>query len=201
MNTTVNIPATKKDMPTARPAPKRGGALSLTAFLARYTDREDPYKYEWDNGKVEKKPRSINRDQFHIFQNLLLRLMRTAAFAEKAMFICEVDMYLPQAKRTRRADIAFLSGTQMQESVHGEPTVCEFVIEIVSKNDQANELSEKILEYFANGVKVLWIIYPKIGKTEVWTSPRQATICFGTDVCSAAPVLPDFSLTAAEILL
>ncbi len=107
----------------------------------------------------------------------------------------EVDMFLPSANRTRRPDIAYLTAEQMKASRNGQPTVCPFVIEVVSKNDQANEIEEKLIEYFANGVEVAWIIFPKVKKVEVYRSRKDVTICFDDDICSAAPVLPDFEIS------
>lgn len=173
--------------------------ISLERFLESYTDREDAFKYEWNKGVVEKKPRTMNRDQFLIFQHLIQRFLHTKAFAQQGMMICEVDMYLPTVDRTRRADIAYLSGAQMAASKNGIPTVCPFVIEVISKNDQVNEVDEKIIEYFENGVEVVWTIFPKLKKVEVHRSLKDITICFGDDLCSGAPVLPDFEISVNEL--
>ncbi len=186
--------------PAAKQRPVGKRLISLENFLKRYTNREDPFKYEWNNGVVEKKARTMNRDQFLIFQCLLEVFLKTQAYAQKALLMSEVDMYLHTANRTRRADIAYLTGEQMAASSNGEPTVCPFVIEVVSKNDQANEVEEKLIEYFANGVKVVWVIFPKIKKVEVYRSRKDVTFCFDDDICSAAPVLPDFQISVAALL-
>jgi len=180
-------------------APSETGFVSLPDFLIEYANREDPYKYEWNNGVVEQKPRTMNRNQFLIFQNLFFVFMKTGAFAAKGMLMCEVDMFLPFVLRTRRADIAYLSGEQMQASRDGKATVCAFVIEVVSKNDQANEVEEKKVEYFENGVQVLWVVYPTLKKVDVYRSIKDVTVCLNEDVCSAAPVLPDFEITVAGL--
>ncbi len=179
--------------------PANPRTISLQRFLERYSSREEPYKYEWNKGVVEKKPRTMNRDQFFIFRNLLEFFLKTTAYHHQGLLMSEVDMYLPAAERTRRADIAYLSGEQMRLSRSGEPTVCAFVIEVVSKKDQINDLEDKILQYFANGVQVLWVIVPHSKKVEVYRSPKDMTICFGDDRCSAAPVLPDFELSVNEL--
>ena len=111
----------------------------------------------------------------------------------------EVDMYLPSIGRTRRADIAVLPGGQVDASASGEATVCPFVIEVISKNDQINEVEEKILEYFENGVEVVWVIFPKIKKVEVYTSIQDVKICFGDNMCTAMPVMSDFNISVNDI--
>jgi Uma2 family endonuclease len=173
--------------------------ISLEKFLERYSNREDPFKYEWNNGIVEKKDRTMNRNQFAIYRKLLKLFYKTAFFAQEGILMSEVDMYLPSIGRTRRADIAVLAGGQVDDSASGEATVCPFVIEVISKNDQINEVEEKILEYFKNGVQVVWVIFPKIKKVEVYTSIQDVKICFGDNICSAAPVMPDFNISVNEI--
>ena len=113
--------------------------------------------------------------------------------------ICEIDMLLPKAERTRRADIAYLSGEQMKVSRDGYPSVCAFVAEVISKNDQINDVQQKLKEYFADGVQVVWVIFPQLQKVEVWRSVRDVTICYEDDVCSASPVLDDLQVTVNEL--
>lgn len=183
---------------SAKPAPTKR-LIPLEKFLERYTNREDPFKYEWNNGIIEKSPRTMSRDQLYLYQRLLNLFLRTKAFATGGAFICEVDIYLSSDSRTRRADIAYLTAEQMKSSRNGELSVCPFVIEVISKNDQINEVGQKIREYFENGVQVVWTVFPRLQKVEVYRSVRDVTICFDDDVCSAAPVLPDFEISVREL--
>jgi Uma2 family endonuclease len=173
--------------------------ISLETFLDQYSDREDPFKYEWNNGIVEKKERTMNRNQFVIYRKLLNLFITTHTFAQEGIIMSEVDMYLPSVNRTRRTDIAFMSGSQTDKSIDGNPSVCPFVIEIVSKNDQVNEVEDKIIEYFESGVQVVWVIIPKVKKVEVYTSVEDVKICFGDSVCSALPFMDDFNISVNEI--
>lgn len=173
--------------------------VSLEDFLLHYSNVEAPFKYEWNNGIVEQRPRTMNREQFFIFQNLLDLFLKTKSFSNKGLLMCEVDMYLPFSNRTRRPDIAFLNGEQMNASRDGRPTVCQFVIEIISQNDQVSNLEDKKAEYFSNGVQILWVIYPNHQKVEVYRSLKEVQICLGDDICSADPVLPDFAISVSDI--
>lgn len=169
--------------------------MPLERFLARYSNREDPFKYEWNQGHVEKYPRTMNRDQTIILQRLMRLFTTTKAWTLFGELISEVDMYMKTHDRTRRADIAYLTPEQVRESRNGQPTVCPFVIEVISKNDQINPVQEKLLEYFQNGIEVVWVIYPRLKKVEVHRSIRDVKMCFEEDICSAAPVLPDFQIS------
>jgi Uma2 family endonuclease len=173
--------------------------ITLEKFLERYSNREDSFKYEWNKGIIEKKERTMNRNQFLIYRVLLKLFCKTKAFKADGILISEVDMYLPTYDRTRRADIAVMTGKQTDQAVDGNPTVCPFVIEVISKNDQINEVDEKIIEYFENDVKVVWVIFPKLKKVEVYTSIRDIKICFDNDICSANPVMDDFNISVNDL--
>ena len=173
--------------------------ISLETFHKLYDNREDDYKYEWHNGIVEKTPRTMNRSQLLIVQRLTRLFLQTIAFKQMGELEREVKMFLPKANRTRVADLAFLTAEGVKEQDDIRPSLSEFVIEIISKNDKANDIQEKLEEYFADGVKVVWHIFPKMNLVEVYTSPDSVTICRGATICSAFPVLLDFEIAAQDI--
>ncbi len=173
--------------------------ITLEKFIERYTNREDPFKYEWNNGTIEKNTKTINRDQTKILQKLMRLFAKTKAYTNGGELINEVGMYMKTANRTRRPDIVYMTAQQIADFGNGELTVCPFVIEVISKNDQINDIGEKMIEYFDNGVEAVWVIFPKLKKVEVHTSIKKVAICFGSDICSAAPVLPDFTISVNDL--
>ena len=175
--------------------------ISLETFHRLYDDREDDYRYEWHNGTVEKTPRTMNRSQLEISQILSRFFATTEAYRKMGELEKEVKMFLPKANRTRIADLAYLTAEQVKEKNDVTPSICEFVIEVISKTDRADDIDFKIDEYFADGVKVVWQIFPKLKKVEVYTSPESVTICRGNTICSALPVLADFNIKAESLFM
>jgi Uma2 family endonuclease len=173
--------------------------LTLAQFHRLYDNREDDYKYEWHNGIVEKTPRTMNRSQLFIVQNLSRFFMKTNAFKAFGELEREVKMFLPAANRSRIADMAYLDAEKIKEKDDITPSISPFVIEVISKNDTAEEIKEKLEEYFADGVQVVWHIYPNREVIEVYTSPEKVKICKGETICSAAPVLLDFEVPAQAV--
>ena len=173
--------------------------ITIETFHRLYDNREDDYKYEWHNGIVEKNPRTMNRSQLFIVQKLTRLFLNTMAFQQQGELEREVKMFLPKANRTRVADVAYLTAEQVRETDDIRPGISDFVIEIISKNDKAHDVQEKLEEYFADGIKVVWHIYPKLNLVEVYTTPDNVKICRGAAICSAAPVLPDFNIAAQDI--
>ena len=181
----------------AKKKPKR--LISLSSFLKLYSNKEDRFKYEWHKGMIEKTLRTMNRDQSSIQAALLAYFYAHPNFKQMGGFIVELDMYMPTADRTRRADMAFLTRQQMANSKKGDTSVAPFVIEVISTNDKLSETETKLNEYFDNGVQVVWQILPITETVKVYTSAKQVKICRDEDICSASPVLPDFQITAKTI--
>ena len=173
--------------------------ITLDAFTRLYTDRSDGYRYQWNNGIVEKIPRNMNRSQLNLAWNLTRLFSNTLAYKGRGALAWEVAMFLPTANRNRIADLAYLTEEQLKEQDDKTPSVSPFVIEIISKNDTAYELDEKLGQYFDNGVQVVWQIFPKSKTVNVYTSPESVKICRETTICSAFPVLADFDIAAADI--
>ena len=72
-------------------------------------------------------------------------------------------------------------------------------IEFLSKSESAEDIADKINDYFASGVKIVWYIYPKTEMIYIYTSPKNIKVCQGDDICSAAPVIPDFEFPTGDI--
>ena len=173
--------------------------ISLETFRRLYDDRKDDFKYEWNNGLVEKTPRSINRNLYWLVSRLTRLFIQTAAHRQNGEIFTTIEMFMPMSNRTRKPDLAFLTAQQIQDTAKNGEFVSAFVIEIISKSDNINRVGKKLDEYFMDGVQVVWHIFPLLEKVEVYTSPTDVTICRGATVCSAAPVLPDFDISAADL--
>ncbi|MEQ1746058.1 MAG: Uma2 family endonuclease [Saprospiraceae bacterium] len=175
-------------------------SISWREFQKRYLVREDGHKYEWANGTVVKS-RNMDSSQFYIVQNLLRLFESLRTFGKTTgMLIMEGDMFF--GTNHRRPDMAFLTDEQIARTAHGENQVPLFVIEVISTNDQANLIHQKMENYRDAGVQVVWHISPQIGQIHLYTGKKlkQMTVCQGEDLSSAAPVLLDFFLSAADLL-
>ncbi len=189
----MNIPSVSSELRKAQ------RFVSLESFQRQFGDRKDDFIYEWNNGIVEKSPRTINRSQLEIVQILTRLFAKTTAYANMGELEREVRMFLPKANRSRIADLAFLTAQQIKEKNDLYPTKSDFVIEIISKTDRADDIDAKLDEYFNDDVKIVWQIFPQLKKVEVYTSPESVKICRGATICSANPVLPDFNIAAEQL--
>ncbi len=191
MTSTLAMP--QPQTPVEPPKPKR--LLTLAEFRRKYSDREDRYKYEFNNGMVEKSPSTMKVKQFHIVDNLTEGFRKTQAFQKGGRLATEIEQ-LTSAFQLRRPDLAYLTREKIKNN---DESISEFAIEIISPTDNYIKVVEKRREYFRAGMKVLWQIIPEEQSVYVYTSPTQVTICEGNTICSAAPVIPDFEIAAEDI--
>jgi Uma2 family endonuclease len=174
--------------------------ISIDVYSRTYSQKEDGYRYEWNNGNIEKTARlSMNRSQLKIVSNLSRLFMHTQAFKKMGELEREVIMFLPKSNRNRVADLAYLTKEQVSEQDDLYPSISTFVIEIISKNDKASDVQEKLEQYFTNGVEVVWQIFPKQKTVHVYTSPVDIKICKGTTISSASPAISDFNVITNDI--
>ncbi|MFN0014020.1 MAG: Uma2 family endonuclease [Saprospiraceae bacterium] len=179
-----------------QPAPPE--RITWEVFEKEYLHREDGYKYEWVRGEVVQTPRDMNQYQYYILINLQ-KLFNQLHQEGKASghLLTEIDTFFLKNAH-RRPDMAWFTDEQAAHMAHRENQVPNFVIEIVSDNDIVDNLLDKLGDYRAANVAVIWLVSPRLEQVHVYCGDKNA-ICKGSDVCSAAPVLPDFQLSAEAL--
>jgi len=75
----------------------------------------------------------------------------------------------------------------------------DLAIEVVSPNDNAQNIEIKIGEYFDAGVRLVWVCYPEINTVHVYRAGSDAARLGPNDTLSGEDVLPGFSVRVAEI--
>jgi Uma2 family endonuclease len=203
-NTPVQLPPVEsaRGLPVPTPALKRAPKpITWVAFQKKYLDREDGYKYEWVNGLVEKTKRSMDKTQLYILRTLQA-YFRQLLNAEKAHgeLVSEPDLFFME--NHRRPDIAWLTDAQIDRLAYDSRDVPAFIIEVISSNDQINKVQKKMLNYRESGVQVVWHVFPTLGLVHVYSGENldAMQVRSGDQLCSAAPVLPDFAISVSDIL-
>lgn len=188
--------------PPAKKSRVKGGRKidTLEKFRA-WTPPEDGFKYEWNNGVIEKSPKMITFENLYIVERLtnFFHSLKAGLSAGGMLFTEPESMTSPT--QLRIPDMAYYTAQQIQEAAAGKmPGVPEFIIELVSDNDVHQKVLKKLDEYFNAGARVVWLIVPQLKVVYVYTSPIEVFICKGERVCSAEPVIPGFKITADALL-
>ncbi len=168
---------------------------SLEEFIV--WEPNDGFKYEWNDGEIIQF-KGMKREQYFIYDTLNYLFFKTG-YIEQGSLVAEQDIQL-SGIQMRRPDICYLSREQARQGREGLEMIPAFAIEIISSYDQINQMEKKLTEYFLAGVQVVWTVNPQEKVVNVYTSRREVKICFGDDVCSAAPVLPNFEISVNALL-
>ena len=112
--------------------------------------------------------------------------------------LSEGDAYV-DTFRKRIPDLAIFTDEQIREAKTGKRVMPPLAIEILSDSESQNDFLEKVQDYFDAGVQLVWYIAPKQQKIYAYTSLDDIKVFKKQDVCSAAPVVPDFQFVIQDL--
>jgi Uma2 family endonuclease len=160
-------------------------------------------RYELSEGELIVTPSaSFFHNEIRDYLNARLR-----AFVETRRLgrvTSETDVKLV-GETVRRPDVAFIRAGRLRDIDLDRvplPVVPDFVIEIVSRNDRADDLLLKVSQYLAAGAKAVWLLYPNTrlayrylpGKLEPEVRSAAAGHAF-----EEPELLPGFSLPLEQV--
>ncbi len=74
----------------------------------------------------------------------------------------------------------------------------DLAVEIRSPNDRPGELRQKLADYFAAGVQLVWLVDPDEQTVEVWTSSGLGRRCTAAETIDGGAVIPGFRCPVAR---
>ncbi len=141
-------------------------------------------------------------NQIYIHRNLMQLFFRLL-FSGKVsgQLLAEPNLFF-NPETHKHPDFAWLTDAQVDRLAQkGAIEIPGFLIEVVSNNDVAQKLMDKMHVYRSAGVKVVWLIFPKQEEIHVYAGQNfgQMTVCSGEKTCSADPALPGFAFEAKAV--
>jgi Uma2 family endonuclease len=159
---------------------------------------DSEHRYEWVNDKLREKPpmgAGANR-----VATILVRLMDAHATAAGLGLVfsmeCGYQVFPHDPKKVRKPDASFIARGRLPNDrpPRGQVTIApDLEVEVVSPNDEAEEIDQRVADYLAAGVKLLWIVYP--ASRSVWLVRRDGSAARLTeaDELRGEDVLPGFA--------
>ena len=110
----------------------------------------------------------------------------------------------PSPRLRRRPDIAFVS---QERWAIGRPipreaawnVIPDLAVEITSPTDLIDDLMDKLDEYFAAGVRLVWVVYPKHRRIYTYDSATSVRILQAGGELDGGAVLPGFRLLLSSL--
>ena len=138
--------------------------------------------------------------------NLARRLANFAESKNLGEAVGEVLFHLPlERKRIRRPDAAFVSYQRwpkdrpMPLAGNAWDVAPDLAVEVISPTDLIEEVMDKIAEYFQAGVRLVWVVYPRLRMIQVYESPTRISILTSADELDGGNVLPGFRTPVAAL--
>jgi Uma2 family endonuclease len=104
----------------------------------------------------------------------------------------------------RSPDISFFAKERLQGMtelptgfLEGAP---DLAVEVLSPSNTVEEIDDKIVEYFENGARLIWVINPRQQYILVYRSAQAPDrLLKSADTLSGEDVIPEFSLPVADL--
>lgn len=100
-------------------------------------------------------------------------------------------------------DVSFIAKERIQgeknpgdKFFHAAP---DLAVEVLSPSEWPNRLNEKLVDYFANGSQLVWVVNPREHVVLIYHSPEEHQILREGDVISGESVIPGFTLPVSEL--
>lgn len=110
----------------------------------------------------------------------------------------------PPVDRDRRPDVAFVPFSRRPRELpvpegRSLAVVPDLCVEVVSPTDDAEDVREKVVEYFTVGARLVWVVYPRLQLVDVYEAADRVRVLTRADSLDGGPVLPGFALPLAEL--
>ena len=100
----------------------------------------------------------------------------------------------------RGADVVFISKERMPDRPKGFLEIAlDLVVEVISPNDRWQDIQQKIEEYFAIGVRWVWVVEPDNRAVRIYRSATDIHKLTEADTLMGEGPLAGFALPVAEI--
>jgi Uma2 family endonuclease len=135
---------------------------------------------------------------------ILVAVLTTFVQQNKLGAVCDSSTaFTLKTGNKRSPDVSFVA----RERLNGlkRPPRCFFqgspdlVVEILSPSNTVEEIHEKIVEYFNNDTRLVWVIHPDEKYVLVYHSPEPDRLLRSQDQLEGEDVVPEFSMPVADL--
>lgn len=110
---------------------------------------------------------------------------------------CIYQIHPDEPKRIRKPDFTFIRRGRFPNDVIPDASfriAPDLATEIISPNDEAADLNNKVTEYLRAGVRLVWLVFPESRTVWVFRQNGTANWLMGDAELSGEDVLPGFSV-------
>jgi Uma2 family endonuclease len=161
---------------------------------------EEDKRYELDEGELIGMTRPAYRHN-RVVQNLNAELVFYFRKTRIGEVLNPENLYALTPTTRLAPDVAVILGDRRAELLDAKVIhiVPEIAVEVLSANERPGRIHRKLQQYFAAGVKEVWLIDPETSTAEIWTGPRLPERELTASDVVTSPLLPGFELPLQEL--
>ncbi|MDQ3684622.1 MAG: Uma2 family endonuclease [Acidobacteriota bacterium] len=164
---------------------------------------QDGFRYELVEGDLRRMP-PAGHEHGDVTMNLAAPLHRhVKSNGLGKVYAAETGFLLKRNPDTIRApDVAFIRRErveQVSKSTSYWPGAPDLVVEVVSPGDTVSRVEEKVQEWLKFGVRLVWIVSPKLRTVTAYRSLTDVVVLTEKDTLDGGDVVPGFQISVAEI--
>jgi Uma2 family endonuclease len=101
----------------------------------------------------------------------------------------------------RGPDISYWSKTRLREVPVGYIDVApDMLVEVLSPGNSSRQIRKKLTEYFAKGVRLIWVIAPEDRTLTIYRTADEGRVLHESATVSGEDVLPGFTCRVSDLL-
>jgi Uma2 family endonuclease len=151
-------------------------------------------KVELIDGYIVREAEVPGAKHGHVAANIAFELRAWTRQSGGGIVLVEAGYIIQrQPDRVRLPDVSFVRGPGTVDLPEGYfERAPDLAVEIVSPNDKAGDLEEKLEDYRQIAVPMVWVVFPATRTVIAHTADGLARIHRGADVIHGGEVLPGF---------
>ena len=162
---------------------------------------DDGNRYEVVNGELVTVGSAGAKHGYYV--SLIHIILGAYVRSQKLGFTFDSDTSFKMKSGNRRSpDCSFFSKERLRSLggipkgyIEGAP---DLAIEVLSEANTVGEIHDKIVEYFENGSRLVWVIHPEEKYVLVYRQPEPAALKRPGDILEGEEVIPGFALDLSE---
>jgi Uma2 family endonuclease len=172
----------------------------LTPEDVERASERDGKRYELIDGELKEKV--VGAEAIYVALRIAQRL--SAAYdPDQGFAFVEATVYcFDRPNHGRKPDVSFIwrrrlpGGTVPKGDLRLAP---DLAVEVLSPGNTGTELDEKLDEYLAAGMPMVWIVNPDRRTIRVYRSDGTMRLFRAPDVIENEPLLPGFRMTVGDV--
>jgi Uma2 family endonuclease len=159
--------------------------------------------FEWIDGQVVEKP--MGAQSGVVGGNLYHEMRKFLATNEVGVvFPAEIGYRISvgSSRRVRKPDLTFVGPGRLTDNrpPRGNISIApDLAVEVISPNDLAEDIEQRIADFFSVGTRLFWVVYPAIRSVWVLRQDGSAARLTESQDLTGEDVVPGFTCRVADL--